>query len=234
MMTQQQRKNSFSKGLLAGMNQGTVSIPHLLIKYYPRLKLSDMETMLLIHILAFKEKEEKDFPTIEELQSRMSSDPELVIDTLQKLMKQGFLTIDEAIDPLSGIQYENYNLQLTFEKLAMCYADELEEMAQESKSENQKQTENKPSEQDKGKNIFTTFEKEFARPLSPMECETISSWIDQDSYTEELILTALKEAVFAGKLHFRYIDRILLEWSRNRIHTAEQAKEYTQKFRGSR
>lgn len=234
-MTQQQRKKAFYKGLLTGMNQGTVSIPHLLIQYYPQLKLTDMEAMLLIHILAFKEKEQKDFPTIEELQSRMSSDPELVIDTLQKLMKQSFLTIDEEIDPLSGIQYENYNLQLTFEKLAMCYADELEEQAQESiVIENKMQDDSKQTEQDREKNIFTVFEKEFARPLSPMECETISSWIDQDNYVEELILTALKEAVFAGKLHFRYIDRILLEWSRNRIHTVEQAKDYTQKFRGSR
>lgn len=234
-MTQQQRKKAFYKGLLTGMNQGTVSIPHLLIQYYPQLKLTDMEAMLLIHILAFKEKEQKDFPTIEELQSRMSSDPELVIDTLQKLMKQSFLTIDEEIDPLSGIQYENYNLQLTFEKLAMCYADELEEQAQESiVTENKLQDDSKQTEQDREKNIFTVFEKEFARPLSPMECETISSWIDQDNYVEELILTALKEAVFAGKLHFRYIDRILLEWSRNRIHTVGQAKDYTQKFRGSR
>ena len=49
-----------------------------------------------------------------------------------------------------------------------------------------------------------------------MELETISGWVDADRYPDELILLALKEAVFAGKLHFRYIDRILLEWSRNR------------------
>jgi len=47
-------------------------------------------------------------------------------------------------------------------------------------------------------------------------------------------LAGLKEAVFAGKVHFRYIDRILLEWSRNRIKTVEQAKEYAQRFRSGR
>jgi DNA replication protein len=85
-----------------------------------------------------------------------------------------------------------------------------------------------------GKDIFTVIEKEFARPLTPMELETISGWLDKDAYREELILAALKEAVFAGKVHFRYIDRILLEWSRNRVATVEQAKEYTQRFRSTR
>ena len=79
--------------------------------------------------------------------------------------------------------------------------------------------------------MFRVFEKEFGRPLSPMEYETISGWIDQDRYPEELILLALKEAVFAGKVHFRYIDRILLEWSRNRVRTPEDVKAYAARFR---
>lgn len=80
--------------------------------------------------------------------------------------------------------------------------------------------------------IYTTFEKEFGRPLSPMECEMITGWLDQDRYSESLIRAALKEAVFAGKLHFRYIDRILIEWSRNRIQTVDQAREFSRQFRG--
>jgi DNA replication protein len=80
--------------------------------------------------------------------------------------------------------------------------------------------------------LFTVFENEFARPLTPMELETITAWLDKDKYKDELILAALKEAVFSGKLHFRYIDRILLEWTRNRVQTADQAKEYAQRFRG--
>jgi DNA replication protein len=237
------QKASVTKGLLAAMNEGTVSIPHLLIKYYHQLKLADVEVMLLIHILTFKEKEHNDFPTIEEIQKRMTSSPEVVINTIQKLMKEGFLAIDEEIDADSGIQYERYNLQQTFVKLANSYANELEiqrENAAQLESSRSDESINSASGaaesglKKESKNIFTVFEKEFARPLSPMECETISSWIDQDGYIEELILAGLKEAVFAGKLHFRYIDRILLEWSRNRVHNVQQAKEFTQNFRGTR
>ncbi len=219
-------KSSFARGMLSAMNEGSVSIPHLLIKYYPRLELSDMEVMLLIHILTFKEKEQKNFPTIEELQSRMSSKPDEVIDALERLMKNKFLTIDEEIDQETGIQYENYNLELSFEKLVNAYVEELDQ--QEMDLEINIDTYQIPTGE---KDIFSTFEKEFARPLSPMECETISGWMDQDLYSNELILTALKESVFAGKLHFRYIDRILLEWSRNRVRTVAEAKEYSQKFR---
>lgn len=226
-------KEQYIKGFLDSLQVGTVAIPQLLIKYYHQLKLSDMEAMLLIHIITFKQREQKDFPTIEEIQSRMTSDPSAVIDTLQKLMKEGFLTIDEEIDPESGIQYENYNLVQTFEKLADCCSNELTASNTNSTGSGQPSGQGQ-SPMKESKDIYSVFEKEFARPLSPMECETISSWIDQDKYNQELILAALKEAVFAGKLHFRYIDRILLEWSRNRVFTVEQAKEFAQKFRGTR
>lgn len=231
-MTNQQWKEQYINGLLESMKAGSFAVPYLLVKYYNRLKLTDMEVMLLIHILAFKEKEQNDFPTIEEIQKRMSSEPEEVINTIQRLIKKEFLTIDENIDPSSGIQYEHYNFFKTYEKLAKVYADEIESRFVNSEPENLKETIHHGNQREK--DIFTIFEKEFARPLSPMECETISSWLDEDKYNQEIILAALKEAVFAGKLHFTYIDRILLDWSRNRVLTAEQAKTYSQKFRGTR
>jgi DNA replication protein len=80
--------------------------------------------------------------------------------------------------------------------------------------------------------VFTMFEQEFARPITPIEYEMITNWLDRDKYPLELIELALREAVFAGKLRFNYIDRILIEWSRNRVFNAEQAKAHTQKFRG--
>ncbi|MEI7024500.1 DnaD domain-containing protein [Paenibacillus sp. y28] len=211
-------------GLLAALQEGNVSVPAILLKAYRKLDLSDSEVLLMIHLLAFKERENKEFPTIEELQERMSATPEQVIVMLQKLMKQGLLAIDEDVDALSGVRYERYNMLPLLAKLAEVWTKELLEREEQSEE---------PAGKDR-KDVFSLFEKEFARPLTPMEFETISGWLDQDRYPEELILTALKEAVFAGKVHFRYIDRILLEWSRNRVFTAEQAKEYAQRFRGGR
>jgi len=65
--------------------------------------------------------------------------------------------------------------------------------------------------QEKSNNIFVKFEKEFGRPLSPMELEIINGWLN-DNMNEELVLCALKEAVYNGVNNMRYIDKILYEW----------------------
>lgn len=216
------------RGMAAAMREGSVSVPSLLLKLYKSMKLSDAEAMLLIHLVQFKEKEGKDFPTPEELQSRMSATYEMVLKSLQRFLKEEVVQIDEEIDPVSGVMSERYNLSPLYRKLAAAW---IEDAKQSGAAQQAAKTASPGAEKS---DIFTVFEKEFARPLTPMECETVSQWIDRDRHPEELILFALKEAVFAGVVHFRYIDRILLEWSRNRVQTPEQAREYTQKFRGAR
>ena len=79
--------------------------------------------------------------------------------------------------------------------------------------------------------LYQRFEAEFSRPLSPIEAETLSMWLDEDGHKTELIIAALREAVVSGKLNFRYIDRILFEWKRNGVQTLQQAKAYGEKFR---
>lgn len=61
--------------------------------------------------------------------------------------------------------------------------------------------------------------------------ETIQIWTQQDCYSEELIVTALREATSVGKLYIRYIDRILLEWQRQQITSVEGARDYSLRFR---
>jgi len=229
-------------GLLMALREGSVSIPNLLVQHYSKLGLAEIDMMLIIHLLAYKEKENNDFPTIEEIQTRMTASPERVIQSIQKLMGDGWIAIDEDIDPESGIQYEHYNISGVYEKLAEACAEFYRERQQllmgrrESESALAEVAVARAEDHGDGEdvseaNMFVKFETEFGRPLSPMECETISGWLDQDKYAEALILAALKEAVFAGKVHFRYIDRILLEWNRNLVRTPEQAKEYAAKFR---
>lgn len=224
-MRRDEQWKRIEQGLTAALREGSVAIPALLLQSYAALKLSETEAMLLIHLIAFREKEGKEFPTLDEIQARMTAAPDTAVKALQRLVQQQFIQIDEEEDPITGIRSERYNLLPLYRKLAARWA----ELRQEEQAEALRR-----SEPSKDKDIFTVFEKEFARPLTPMECETISQWLDQDHFPEQLILAALKEAVFAGKLHFRYVDRILLEWSRNRVFTTEQAKEYTQKFRGGR
>ncbi|WP_372813562.1 DnaD domain protein [Paenibacillus sp.] len=218
-----QEAGDFAALLLEGLQSGSVGVPYWLLQYYPQLRLGEHEVMLLIHLMAFKQKEGKDFPTPEELCARMSIAQDKVITVLQKLMREGFLLIDETKDPVTGVHSEAYNWSPLLNRLAAIRVDEWEAARRAQIV----------SESGRGerKDIFSIFEKEFGRPLTPMEFESITGWLDKDGHPEALILAGLKEAVFAGKVHFRYIDRILLEWQRNRITSVEQAKEHSQKFR---
>lgn len=210
-----------AEGLQAGLRSGSVNVPHLFLTSYVRLGLSETEAMLLIQLMTFIQRENKDFPTLVELRARLAASEDVVIKSWQRLLTEGFLSIEEGQDALSGVRYERYNLDALYAKLAAVWVEDNGEPYKE-----------KPRKPEQEKNLFSVFEKEFGRPITPMELETISGWLDQDGYREELILAALKEAVFAGKVHFRYIDRILLDWQRNRIQTVEQAKEHGQRFRG--
>jgi len=217
---------------------GAVSLPYALLRSYRALKLTDTECMLIIQMLAFRQLEQNEFPTMEQLQERLGSSPSTVGQAMQKLVKHGFLAIDEVIDKATGVQSERYNLTGLFQKMAaLLAAEELPLRAHAEPGAAPAVAAARPAAPaDAGgaANLFAVFEQEFGRPLTPMECETIAGWIDTDGYPEELILFALKESVFAGKLHFRYIDRILLEWSRNRVNSVEDARAHAQKFRDRR
>ena len=95
------------------------------------------------------------------------------------------------------------------------------------KNKNTQEVTKKADESD----LYTCFEKEFGRPLSPFECESLAMWMDDDHHDPIIIKAALRESVMSGKLNFRYIDRILFEWKKNGIKTIEQAKNHGRKFR---
>jgi DNA replication protein len=198
------------------LQEGSIALPVALLKNYRKLGLSEKEVMLLIQLIVFQEKEHKSFPTMDEIQQRMTLTLDELTQSIQLLVHRGFLLIEHEVNE-EGLHCESYSLAPLFSKLADLL---LEETQQEEETEEANY-----------RNVFQLFEQEFGRPLSPWECETLAQWIDVDGYKEELIEAALREAVYCGKPNIRYIDRILLEWSQKQIQTAHQAAEYSKKFR---
>lgn len=76
--------------------------------------------------------------------------------------------------------------------------------------------------------IFTTFEKEFGRTLSPMEYEVINEWV-KSGMNEELIIEALKEATYNGVSNLRYIDKILYEWGKKGFKSKDDVVNHIKK-----
>ncbi|KZE66209.1 DNA replication protein DnaD [Fictibacillus phosphorivorans] len=199
------------------MAEGSVSIPNMLVKTYKKIGLTDNECMLFIQLHVFVESGNY-FPTPVELSERMSASSNDVSSMLRSLIGRGVLGMDQYEDKEKGVYFEAYTLQPLWNRLLQCLKEE-EQIQKEVQKENQEQ------------NVFVLFEKEFGRPLSPMELETLKIWMDEDQQSPQLILSALKESVLSGKLNFRYIDRILFEWKKNGITSPEAAKMYGEKFR---
>lgn len=200
------------ESMIDWITQGHVSIPKALFKHYNDIGLNETECILLVHVHA-SISEGNLFPTPAELSGRMSVSSEQCSAMLRTLLHKGVLSLEQHRDESTDVYFESYSLDPLWEKLLFYYFK------------------NRQAPQDRGENLFTIFEKEFGRPLSPIECESLSQWIDEDEHSTPLIKAALKEAVMAGILNFRYIDRILLEWKKNGIKTPEQAKTYGEKHR---
>ena len=62
-------------------------------------------------------------------------------------------------------------------------------------------------------NIHSLVEEEFNRKLTSLEHEMIDDW-EKNNYSKELIREAIKEASLNGITTLRYIDKILIDWTR--------------------
>lgn len=198
------------------INEGSISIPTRLIQDYIKLGLGESEVMLLIHIHSFIQSGNV-FPTPDLLASRITHSETECLKLLQGLMKRGFIEIKEHSNENSLIN-EAFSLSPLWDKLIVLTLEEKEDKHTVSKEADER-------------TLYELFEAEFARPLSPMECELITMWLDQDQYSPSLIKAALMEAIVSGKRNLRYIDRILIEWYKNGVKTFQEAKDYGEKFR---
>ena len=195
--------------------QREVFVPQLFFQHYKKLKITDDEALLLLHLFAFHS-EGNDFPTPSDLSRRLQLSENEISIKLQRLLQKGFLEILQGVDE-NGRLYEKYSVYPLWERIL-----DLIESSQIEKEDEQIKNEEGA--------IFSIFEQEFGRLLSPMEIETISMWIDVDHHSVAIIKAALKEAVLAGKLSLRYIDRILFEWKKKNITSVKQVEKHTEQF----
>lgn len=205
--------------MISWIEEGMLHIPQLLLSKYKHIGLNETELILLLQVFSFLEKG-NEFPTPQELSDRMTIPDSMCSTILRKLVQNQFIGIEEGYSD-ENIRYEKYSLKPLWYKLVDDYL--YEQKQQELEKNLQEET-----------NLYSTFEQEFGRPLSPLECETLAMWLDQDHQDPLVIKAALREAVISGKLNFRYIDRILFEWKKNGINTIEQARDFGQKFRQQR
>lgn len=177
-------------------------VPSFLIKNYKSLGIDAEITLLLIYLINLKDPIVCDY---QKMSIDLNMDVKDIMTNINELVEKKLIQID--IKKNSSSKLEEYiSLELFYNKVFLQLIDIPEE---ESVSDD---------------NIYSVFEKELGRSLSPIEYELINGWIECN-YKEEIILAALKEAVFNGVNNFRYIDRILFEWNKKGIDTLDKVEK---------
>ncbi|BBD15276.1 DNA replication protein DnaD [Melissococcus plutonius] len=190
------------------LKAGETTISNLVIENYQRLGLTDEEFLFWLQL--FRSQNTGDlFPNLTAISQIMGKSPGKIYQLLNQLVNKGFIII-RTKQNTQGRMMDTYDLFPIFQKI---YG-----LKQQAKQES-------ATSVDKVRQLYQTFEKEFARQLSPIELETIGQWLEVDHYQPEIICLALKEAVLNQVYSLKYIDRILLTWERKNLTTKEQIAE---------
>ena len=179
-----------------------VVIPSLLFYNYRKLNMNAEELVLVSYLL-----NSDSFFNPKKISTELSIPLGELMETLDHLKELDLVKVE--LKKVNNVRAEIINMEGFYSKLINLLMDE------------------KPEQ--KNSNIFSIFEKEFGRTLSPMEYEIINAWHDSN-IAEETILLALKEAVYNGVNNLRYIDKILSEWSKNGIKTSSDLDKSRQQF----
>ncbi|MDP9728170.1 DnaD domain-containing protein [Alicyclobacillus tolerans] len=191
------------------LSQPFVAVPTLLLSSYSELDVSASEFMVLLHILAASQIEGTTDISGAELANRCKMTSIEVMRCLDRLVQSNYLAVGERIDE-QGAHCTYFDLAPLWRKIR-----------------GQKDTPYREWRKDP----VTLFEEEFGRPLSGLELEQLRQWLEVDKLPEWMIIEALREAVYANKFAFKYIDRVLYQWQKNRIRTRQELENYRENFR---
>lgn len=186
------------------LKERTYQIPKFLLFNYRKLGLTDQEFVMILYLW----NSEDNSYNPKQISNNLGISLNDVLEIINTLSEKGFLSLN--IVKLNNIRSEIISLDLLYEKLAFLLL----------KGETKKDS----------SDLFTIYEKELGRALSPTEIEIIHGWLDSDA-TEEMIILALKEAIYNGTTHFRYIDRIIFEWLKKGIKTKEDVEKNRKAFK---
>ncbi|MFZ5647322.1 MAG: DnaD domain-containing protein [Bacillota bacterium] len=208
---------------------GSTDVPNLLLRYYKHMNVTDSEMMTLIQLFRLRTEDRHLHPDPEALAECLSAGSDEIMKNLKSLLDKKIIIETLYYDESRDDVITGYDFEPLFEKLSECWAciraKEIEKAGPKLDGHVQKGI-----KKDALANCYKSFEKEFGRPLSPIEMEKITQWIEQTG--PDLVQEALKRAVLIGKWNFRYIDTILLEWKKNNLNSIGSIQEYDRQFQG--
>lgn len=169
------------------------------VKTIKNLDITLKEFLLVLYFINIKA-----LLDLNDIKKVLGFNEEEILNTYTSLITKGLIEVKVFKD--SGVVSEVISLDMFYDKLVM----------------NTKNEENNTD-------IYSKFESEFGRSLSPIEYETINRWLE-NGVSEEIITSALKEAVINGASNLRYIDKIIYEWTKKGIRPKEEDYSFIDDF----
>lgn len=173
-------------------------IPGYIIKNFDKLELEGLNLILLLYFINQKENITFD---VSKISKDLNLESSKVLELINELNEKNYISIE--MKKSNGVIEEFISTELFYNKISSLLLDN-------EKSDN-------------NNDIYSLFEKEFGRTLSPTEYENINRWIESE-IDEELIKEALKEAILSNVRSMRYIDSILLNWTKKGYKKREDIK----------
>lgn len=167
----------------------------LVLKNVRNLKIDIDELLLLLYFINVEES--LDLAKIKEY---INFTDEEILNVYSNLLAKGLIEVKTFKN--KGIFSEKISLDVFYDKLILGAKEDVKS----------------------NEDIYSKFENEFGRSLSPMEYETINRWISS-GVKEELIVEALREAVINNVRNLRYIDKIIYEWTKKTMRPKEESEE---------
>lgn len=177
------------------MKDKVYNVPSKLLFNYKKLNITEKELILLIYFV----NNDRIFNS-SLIKDEMNMEISEILAIIDSLNRKGLAKIEVIKKDNKMIEY--INIDDLYQKLSFIIINKKDEDTS---------------------NIYEIFEQEFGRTLSPLEYEKIADWKDK-KFSEEIILLALKEAIYNGVTNLRYIDTILYEWRKKGINSEKDIK----------
>ncbi len=200
-----------SEKLINYLKEKPIIIPRVLLTNYSKLNITAEELIVLIYLM---DKGNNIIYDINLFVKELSFTKRKVIELINNLVEKNILniTINKNSDNVSE---EYLNLDMLYRKITNIILNK--ELPSSTNNED----------------LFTIFEKEFGRTISPTEYEKINSWLNED-IDKTLIVEALKEAVYNSTTSLRYIETILYSWKKKGIKTKEDVNKERIRYKKSK
>ncbi len=187
--------------LISVLREKPIIISSKIFYNYRKLNMNEQDLVVLTFLLNTNE----NIFNPQNIASSLNIDLKNVMESVDNLVSNNLISIDTISD--NGVK-DYINLNKLYEKLALL-------INEEKKEDNT--------------DIYEIFEKELGRTISPSELAVIADFTE--NYSMEIIVLALKEAVFNGVRNLRYIDSILKNWNSQGLKTKEDVEKYQRKYK---